>query len=188
MGVKEKGTRIFIISIVGAFILSSLGFSALVIWSLTHDDSQNDSQTSDIQKQLQDQQCSIQIPVTGKKAEAVPKVSTVSADVTRLVKKDLKVGTGKAAQNGDCLVVKYNGVLAKNGKKFDGDFDTSNAIQFTLGKQQVIKGWDEGLGGMKVGGVRELIIPSDKAYGKQSSTKIPANSDLIFVVQLLDIK
>jgi FKBP-type peptidyl-prolyl cis-trans isomerase len=192
MSAKEKGTRFFILTMVGAFILSSLGFSALVIWTIAKGDSQSSQQTADLQKQLQDQlkqqQCSIQ-PVNGQKAEPLPETAVkTSGDVTKLQKIDLKQGTGKTAKAGDCLVVKYNGTLAKNGKKFDGDFDKDQALQFALGQGKVIKGWDEGLVGMKVGGIRKLIIPSDMAYGKRSSAQIPADSDLIFVVKLLAIK
>jgi FKBP-type peptidyl-prolyl cis-trans isomerase len=191
MSAKEKGTRVFILTMVAAFILSSLGFSALVIWTIAKGDNQN-SQSADLQKQLQDQlkqqQCAIQ-PVNGQKAEPLPETAAkVSGDVTELQKIDLKQGTGETAKAGDCLVVKYNGTLAKNGKQFDGDFDKDQALQFALGQGKVIKGWDEGLAGMKVGGVRKLIIPADKAYGKQSSAQIPANSDLVFVVKLLAIK
>lgn len=178
-------------TIVSAFVLSSVGFSALVIWQLNQDNQDSSSQTADLQKQLEEQlagQCSIQVPVPGKEAKAVPKTEKITSDVTKLQKKELKLGSGKAAAEGDCLVVKYNGTLAKTGKQFDGNFDSRDGLQFTLGKGEVIPGWDEGLADLKIGGIRQLIIPSDKAYGNRSAGEIPANSDLVFVIELLEIK
>jgi len=109
--------------------------------------------------------------------------------VTSLQVTDLSVGNGATAKDGDCLVVKYYGTLASNGKEFDQDFTDTSGFAFTLGKGQVISGWDQGLVGMKVGGTRRLVIPASLAYGSQSpSSSIPANSDLVFVVKLLRIQ
>ncbi len=108
--------------------------------------------------------------------------------VTSLQTIDLTPGTGQAAQSGDCLIVKYYGSLASNGTEFDQDFNTTAGFAFTLGQGQVIKGWDEGLVGMKVGGTRLLVIPANLAYGSQASSSIPANSSLVFFVKLLRIQ
>jgi peptidylprolyl isomerase len=107
----------------------------------------------------------------------------------KLVIKDLKKGTGPAAQPGQTVAVQYVGVLFKTGKQFDASWDRGQPFSFPLGAGQVIKGWDEGVAGMKVGGRRELIIPADLAYGAQSpSPDIPANSPLVFVVDLLGVQ
>jgi len=100
--------------------------------------------------------------------------------------KELIPGTGKEAKAGETVTVNYVGVLYKGGKEFDASWKRKEPFQFKLGQGSVIKGWDQGVAGMKVGGRRELIIPSELAYGKAGSPPaIPANSPLIFVVDLL---
>ena len=101
---------------------------------------------------------------------------------------DIKVGTGAVAQSGQHVKVDYTGWLT-NGKKFDSSVGTGKPFDFKLGARQVIKGWDEGVAGMKVGGKRQLRIPPDLAYGQKGYPGvIPANSTLIFDVQLVDVK
>ncbi len=116
-----------------------------------------------------------------------PKVIPPSGPApTKLEKKDLIVGSGKEAKAGDTVTVNYVGVLYKGGKEFDASWKRKEPFQFKLGQGQVIKGWDEGVAGMKVGGRRELVIPSELAYGKSGSPPtIPANAPLVFVVDLL---
>jgi FKBP-type peptidyl-prolyl cis-trans isomerase len=116
-----------------------------------------------------------------------PKVTPPSGPApAKLEKKDLVVGTGKEAKAGDTVTVNYVGVLYKGGKEFDASWKRKEPFQFKLGQGQVIKGWDQGVAGMKVGGRRELIIPAELAYGKTGSPPtIPANAPLVFVVDLL---
>jgi FKBP-type peptidyl-prolyl cis-trans isomerase len=116
-----------------------------------------------------------------------PKVTPPSGPApAKLEKKDLIVGTGKEAKAGDTVTVNYVGVLYKGGKEFDASWKRKEPFQFKLGQGQVIKGWDEGVPGMKVGGRRELVIPAELAYGKNGSPPtIPANAPLVFVVDLL---
>ncbi len=105
---------------------------------------------------------------------------------SKLVIKDLIKGTGTEAKAGDTVTVNYVGVLYKGGKEFDASWKRNEPFSFTLGRGQVIPGWDQGVAGMKVGGRRELIIPSALAYGvKGSPPTIPANAPLVFVVDLL---
>lgn len=108
---------------------------------------------------------------------------------THLVIKDLVKGVGNAAAKGSQINVNYVGALYKNGKVFDASWTRHQTFgPFALGEGAVIKGWDEGLIGMKVGGRRELIIPSSLAYGaKGSPPTIPPNAALIFVVDLLAV-
>ncbi len=108
-------------------------------------------------------------------------------NVTGLQIEDVKVGTGAAAQNGNVVTVHYTGTLV-NGTKFDSSVDRGQPFSFTLGAGQVIQGWEEGLLGMKVGGKRKLRIPPDMAYGDRALGAIPANSTLIFEVDLLGVK
>jgi FKBP-type peptidyl-prolyl cis-trans isomerase len=101
---------------------------------------------------------------------------------------DLRKGTGEEAKKGDLVVVHYTGWL-KNGDKFDSSRDRNTPYSFKLGAGKVIKGWDEGVIGMKVGGKRKLIIPPDLAYGKEGrGTSIPPDSELTFEVELLQVK
>ena len=102
---------------------------------------------------------------------------------------DLKVGTGAAAKKGDTVEVHYTGWL-KDGKKFDSSVDRGKPFSFPLGAGRVIKGWDEGVAGMKVGGKRKLIIPSKLGYGARGTPDgtIPADAELTFEVELLKIK
>ena len=105
-----------------------------------------------------------------------------------LVIKDLVVGTGDEAQVGDNVTVDYTGWLW-HGKKFDSSIDRGEPYPFILGAGNVIKGWDQGVVGMKVGGTRKLIIPPDLAYGAAGSPpKIPPNATLVFEVELLAVE
>ena len=100
---------------------------------------------------------------------------------------EIRVGTGQVAKDGDHVKVHYTGWLT-TGKKFDSSVDAHSPFDFTIGKGEVIKGWDEGIAGMKVGGKRQLRIPPELAYGAEGSPPvIPANATLIFDVQLLSI-
>jgi peptidylprolyl isomerase len=107
---------------------------------------------------------------------------------TTLQTKEIVTGTGAEAKTGDAVTVNYVGALYSNGKVFDASWKRKETFPFTLGKGQVIPGWDKGIVGMKVGGRRELIIPAELAYGKAGRPpSIPPNSPLIFIVDLLGV-
>jgi FKBP-type peptidyl-prolyl cis-trans isomerase len=103
-----------------------------------------------------------------------------------LVIEDLVVGTGPTAVIGDTLTVHYVGTLT-NGTKFDSSYDRGTPYVFQVGAGRVIAGWDQGVPGMKVGGKRRLTIPPSLAYGSQAVGTIPANSTLLFDVDLVSI-
>ena len=106
--------------------------------------------------------------------------------VTELEITDVEVGTGETVNPGAKITAHYTGALVKNGIIFQSSFDSGDAI--TFGLEQVIKGWTNGVPGMKVGGTRRLIIPAEQAYGASSPSKnIPANSDLVFDIDLVAI-
>ena len=101
---------------------------------------------------------------------------------------DVKTGTGAEATAGKTVSVHYTGWLT-DGKKFDSSVDRGKPFEFKLGAGQVIKGWDEGVEGMKVGGIRQLRIPPDLGYGARGAGGvIPPNATLIFDVELLGVK
>jgi peptidylprolyl isomerase len=101
---------------------------------------------------------------------------------------DQTVGTGPSPQKGQKVTVHYTGTL-ENGTKFDSSKDRGTPFTFTIGVGQVIKGWDEGVSTMKVGGVRKLIIPADLGYGSRGAgAVIPANATLHFDVELISVE
>ena len=101
---------------------------------------------------------------------------------------DTKAGTGETAVAGKKVTVHYLGVLQKSGKKFDASLDRNEPFQFPLGGGRVIKGWDEGVAGMKVGGKRTLYIPASLGYGERGAGRvIPPGAELVFEVELLKV-
>ena len=121
--------------------------------------------------------------------------SKLDATPSSLQKIDVKQGTGAEATPGKAVVVHYTGWLYdtskpdSHGAKFDSSRDRNDPFRFPLGAGQVIKGWDEGVAGMKVGGQRTLVIPSQMGYGARGAGGvIPPNATLIFDVELLDVK
>ena len=113
-------------------------------------------------------------------------ISNVAAGFLEI--EDLSVGTGVEAISGDKVTVHYTGWLI-DGTKFDSSLDRGQPFSFQIGARQVIEGWDRGLRGMQVGGVRKLTIPSELAYGDRAvgGGLIPANSTLVFEIRLLKI-
>lgn len=113
--------------------------------------------------------------------------SNVEIPETGFVAEDLTLGTGPAAARGDTVVVHYVGSFP-DGKIFDSSLDRNVPFEFILGTGSVIRGWDEGIVGMRAGGRRILIIAPDYAYGQSGAGPIPPNSTLIFEVELLEVK
>lgn len=126
--------------------------------------------------------------VTGAWATGASKGATVKTAPDGLKMEDVKVGTGAEAVAGRTVSVHYTGMLT-DGKKFDSSLDRGKPFEFPLGAGRVIKGWDEGVAGMKVGGKRKLTIPSQLAYGDQGVPgTIPPKATLVFDVELLGVK
>jgi FKBP-type peptidyl-prolyl cis-trans isomerase FkpA len=129
--------------------------------------------------------------LSGCKRNEAPQAT--AADAIALQKIDTVVGTGAEAVSGKTVVVNYTGWLyepnaaSKHGAQFDSS-SGREPFAFPLGGGQVIPGWDEGVQGMKVGGKRTLIIPADKGYGSSGAGPIPPNANLIFDVELLEVR
>lgn len=131
----------------------------------------------------------------GAAATAPTNSSKMNAKVTELRKIDVKTGTGAEAVPGKAVIVHYTGWLydpaAADGKgaKFDSSLDRRVPFGFILGAGRVIKGWDEGVAGMKAGGQRTLIVPPHQGYGERGAGGvIPPNATLLFDVELLEVK
>ncbi len=126
-------------------------------------------------------------PEAAKKSE-----SKMTKTPSGLQYEDTKVGTGASPQKGQTCVMNYTGWLWENGvkgKKFDSSLDRGTPFSFPIGQGRVIKGWDEGVATMKVGGQRVLLIPPDLGYGSRGAGGvIPPNATLIFEVELLEVK
>ncbi len=121
--------------------------------------------------------------------------NTENNSVTQLIRQDDVMGTGAEAQSGQVVTVHYTGWLYdpsrpdRKGNKFDSSRDRNEPFSFNLGAGEVIRGWDEGVAGMKVGGRRTLTIPPDMGYGvRGAGGVIPPNATLLFDVELLEVK
>jgi peptidylprolyl isomerase len=127
-------------------------------------------------------------PTSGPLAKEPSVAIPAGAAPTSLVVKDIIKGTGPEAKAGQPATVNYVGALFHGGKVFDASWKRKEPFTFTLGQGAVIKGWDQGVAGMKVGGRRELVIPAALAYGsKGAGASIPPNAPLVFVVDLLGV-
>jgi FKBP-type peptidyl-prolyl cis-trans isomerase len=173
MANKQTAQRVTIWVIAIVMTVGTLGAYFLIILQ-NNDASKQQSQTAQ-------QQPEKQLPVD-------PTAYKVEGKVNELQKTDLVAGTGDELKVGDKIRVHYKGTLATTGQKFDSSYDRGEPADLTLDENNLIKGWVEGLPGMKVGGKRRLVIPASLGYGAQASGNgIPANSDLVFEVELLAI-
>jgi peptidylprolyl isomerase len=113
--------------------------------------------------------------------------NSLIAGPQKLIIEDIQVGQGVEVKPGNNITVNYKGTLV-DGTKFDSSYDRNEPFTTQIGVGKVIPGWDQGMLGMKKGGKRKLTIPPDLGYGSQANTNIPANSTLIFEVEVLEIK
>lgn len=197
----SNGQRVAAFFLAMLFLLSTIGATAYVIWQINQDDGVLVNETAEEkaaaealaaqkaqQAQADDgtQPCG-QATYATVEPRDTPAVTTSDGKVTELQTVDVTVGDGEEVQPSDCVAALYYGTLATTGEQFDGNYDTGSPVEFSL--NGVIPGWTKGIPGMKVGGVRRLVIPAEQAYGAQSpSEQIPANSDLIFEVHIVNTR
>jgi len=130
----------------------------------------------------------VSVDMSNANAITITNTNNMNTPPSGLQIQDIKIGTGRAVKKGDTIRVHYIGTLL-NGTKFDSSYDRGEPFETQIGVGQVIKGWDEGMIGMKVGGKRKLIIPPELGYGATGAgTTIPPNSTLVFEVELMGIK
>ncbi|TKD04330.1 FKBP-type peptidyl-prolyl cis-trans isomerase [Polyangium fumosum] len=131
--------------------------------------------------------CENKVPEPSAEPRAAAPREPEKPEPADLIKEDITIGTGPEAREGDKVKVHYTGRLLKTNFMFDSSVG-KDPFEFQLGKGEVIKGWDEGVAGMKVGGKRKLTIPSKLGYGDDGSPpKIPGKATLVFDVELLDV-
>jgi len=172
--VKEHAKRFGVVLLTVLFLVTSIGFTILVIWQMRQ---QSKNEAAQVAAEQERQQNMIQ----GTQLQNFTPV----ADVPQLQIIDTVVGTGAEAKAGDTITAHYTGAVASTGIIFQSSLDTGQPVQFGL--NEVIAGWTEGVPGMKVGGKRRLLIPSDKAYGSNPPQGIPVDADLVFDIELVSI-
>lgn len=190
---KAKRSALLLITIL--FLVSSVAFSIMVFIEITGNNTNDNarsvdeivanSQDSELndgaeQQQIQPNETEGQEVLQGTKLEGFePRDSVSELEII-----DIKEGDGEVVKEGATVTAHYTGALVKDGTIFQSSYDSGSPIPFSL--DGVIQGWTEGVPGMKVGGVRRLVIPAEKAYGAQSpSPDIPANADLVFDITLV---
>jgi FKBP-type peptidyl-prolyl cis-trans isomerase len=180
---ESIGVSIAVVAVIAGFFF----------WNVLANISSQNSDTSAVQSQLDQMaqqatssNATINNPVSTNPTSMNPSNQHTLAD--GLIIQDDTVGTGAVATAGQSVTVNYLGTFESTGKKFDSSYDRNQPFTFVLGAGQVIKGWDEGVAGMKVGGKRTLTVPPSLGYGPNDYGPIPGNSTLVFQVELLGVK
>lgn len=171
---REYATRFGTFMLAMLFLVTSIGFSALVIWQVKQQNKQEAAQ-AELTKARE------ATMLEGTKLQNFTPVEKVDS----LQSVDLVPGTGAEVKATDTVTAHYTGALAKDGTIFQSSLDTGQP--FTSALSGLIVGWQQGIPGMKAGGTRRLMIPAALAYGDQAQSGIPANSDLVFDIELISV-
>lgn len=164
------------------FLFSTVAVTGYVIWQVKQGNEDKKATQAALDKT---NEASKDTAKEGKLEGTKLKDFTPVSSVSTLSSTDPVVGTGDVVKEGDTITAHYTGALAKDGTIFQSSHDTGNT--FTSPLSGLIKGWQQGIPGMKVGGTRRLLIPAALAYGDQAQSGIPANSDLVFDIELVSI-
>ena len=175
----RKRDRIFALTGAALFFVTSFGLSFAVIWQMIQDNHKSNNATAGQTVTTSTNQTKL----AGTKMEGFTPLPHIDSVQTI----DQQVGTGAEAKAGDTVTVNYTGAVAATGTIFQSSLDTGQPVSFSL--SQVIKGWQDGIPGMKEGGKRRLLIPAAQAYGANppQGAGIPANADLVFDVTLVKV-
>jgi len=184
---NNNGQRVAAFLLALLFLLTTVGAAGYVIYQLNAesglvvDDSRSiTEQTEDLTDTCGSSELAAVEPLP------TPTITTAPVPVSELETVDITIGDGEEVLPGACVGALYYGTLAASGEKFDGNYETGQPIEFSL--NGVIPGWTQGIPGMKVGGIRRLVIPAELAYGSQDRGAIPPNSDLVFEVQIVSTR
>lgn len=183
---ERAGQRVGAVVLAAVFLFSSVALTGYVIWTIaknnkdssTNKDSTKSSTSDQTNQNTQNKEAKLE----GTKLSGF----TPQATVTELTSTDLTVGTGDEVKPTDTITAHYTGALVKDGTIFQSSLDTGQP--FTSALSGLIAGWQQGIPGMKVGGKRRLLIPAALAYGDRAQPGIPANSDLVFDIELVSIQ
>jgi FKBP-type peptidyl-prolyl cis-trans isomerase len=159
----------------------SIGFMALALFLIRLETTPKSITNQSAQLSDTQQESSI-----GNLQQDLQNAVSANGELNNMVIDDVKIGTGEDVKVGDTVSVHYIGTL-QGGQEFDNSKKRGSPFEFKVGAGQVIKGWDEGIQGMKIGGQRILVIPPEMAYGDKSVGPIPPDSTLIFAVELLSV-
>lgn len=167
-------------------IAGSIGFMALALW-LVNLQASNQALFGKLSSETATVIVSSEGDQEAALADALTEAGVDANGVQRLVIDDVVIGTGEPVVSGDTVTVHYVGSLP-NGTQFDSSYARGEAFTFTVGDGRVIPGWEAGITGMRVGGQRVLVIPPALGYGEAQTATIPANSTLVFAIELLSIE
>ena len=170
--------RVMALLLAVLFLATSVAAGLAVLWQINQDNKNNAALTAPASNGIAGENA-----LQGTKLEGFEPVENIA----ELEKQDIQEGTGEEVKAGATVTAHYTGALAKDGTIFQSSHDMGQPIEFPL--DSVIKGWTDGVPGMKVGGKRRILIPAAQAYGEQSpSPDIPANSDLVFDIEITAVK
>jgi len=187
----KKRDRIIIIFLVGVMLFSAFATGLLLVISSSNEEKNLANQTTQTQEPAAEdaEACAASEEALANKGNAVGPWPYKTGKTDKLISEDLRVGTGDTVELNDCIVVHYR-LATTDGTPVTGNdtFAEGEPIAFELVQGGLIEGWTQGIPGMKVGGVRRLTVPAALAYGEAERPGIPANSTLVFEVEVVEIK
>lgn len=182
----KTSQRVFIWVIAVVMLVGSIGMYFMIILQNQNEQDQLAEQQRQIAELQQNMNACEAVSTEGKEFTKPEPVSFEADTVTELRTEDVVVGTGEEVTSPETCVTVHYLVNTPDGKSFENSYDTNDPPAFGL--DQVIPGWQEGMMGMKVGGIRQLYVPADKAYGEQGTADVPPNTPLFFHIELVGIK